>query len=287
MQVGLHKVETHFSTQEGMLVEGVVLDKILAMDRVKYRFRCSTCAAEFCSSCGATPYHIGHTCRDPSEQQLTCRYCNAIISYNPNSQRQNGSSPSVCKDEECLTRARIACNRILGCGHRCGGVMMEPCPPCLNTQCIDKRPPNSLVRQTNEDFCMICYIETLEVSPCVLLQCGHIFHFTCLESRLEKRWPTARITFTFMNCLICGIQIECEALSRLMNPLKLLKTEVERRSLERMRIDGKAQSENILNPDSKYYNNPLLYSYDNYSYYLCSKCGKPFFWRNETVWGGG
>eukprot|EP00760_Papus_ankaliazontas_P010676 PhM_4_TR14404/c0_g1_i1/m.20587/K10693/MYCBP2, PAM; E3 ubiquitin-protein ligase MYCBP2 len=289
MQMELHKVETHFETNEGLLVDGIVLDKVLAMDRARYRFRCATCNAEFCSSCGGSPYHLGHVCRDPSEQQLTCRFCHSIISFHSagimNNAAVNGSAPgtypNVCKDDECLMRAKIACNRTLSCGHRCGGVAMEPCIPCLDPKCVERRaaasPSASVSRQTNEDFCIICYIETLDAAPCVQLHCGHVFHFYCLESRLEKRWPTARITFRFMTCLICNAFMECEALNKLLTPLKALKAEVEKRSLERMRMDGKLQSDAITSPTSRHYNNPLSYASENYSYYLCSKCNKPFF----------
>ena len=51
---------------------------------------------------------------------------------------------------------------------------------------------------TGEDYCGICWVEDLESAPCILLSCGHIFHYECVRAKLRARWPGARISFDFM-----------------------------------------------------------------------------------------
>lgn len=57
--------------------------------------------------------------------------------------------------------------------------------------------------QSAEDYCNICWVESLGSAPSIKLKCGHVFHFTCVKSKVKKRWPAARITFGFSECPLC------------------------------------------------------------------------------------
>lgn len=37
--------------------------------------------------------------------------------------------------------------------------------------------------QKGDDYCNICFVESLEASPCIKCECGHIFHEKCLKKR--------------------------------------------------------------------------------------------------------
>ncbi|CAH0402064.1 unnamed protein product [Chilo suppressalis] len=82
----------------------------------------------------------------------TCRFCCA-----------RGSTGllaigNVCADQQCQ-----ACNRVLGCGHMCGGVRCEPqCLPCL-FGCGRDVP----LRQDADDMCMICFTDPLQAAPAI------------------------------------------------------------------------------------------------------------------------
>jgi len=61
---------------------------------------------------------------------------------------------------------RTACDRILPCGHLCGGVKDEKkCLPCLHT-CLDSNGKNDL-KQDGEDMCMICFTDALAFAPAI------------------------------------------------------------------------------------------------------------------------
>jgi hypothetical protein len=56
-----------------------------------------------------------------------CRFCG----------RQSGAETAVldgvCSDRECSELSRVACQKILSCGHYCGGIADEvDCLPCLH-----------------------------------------------------------------------------------------------------------------------------------------------------------
>jgi hypothetical protein len=112
----------------------------------------------------------------------------------------------------------FSCLKTLPCGHHCGGVRDEAiCLPCLKG-CS----PPSVVRQDAEDMCMICFTESLGAAPAIQLACRHVYHFTCIRRNLEKRWPGARITFSFANCPICKVN----SFYLFMNVFVLLKIKI-------------------------------------------------------------
>ena len=94
-----------------------------------------------------------------------------------------------------------ACTKTNPCGHPCGGIAGEAaCLPCL--QGCDK---GAGLRQDNDDMCMICFTDPLSPIPSVLLHCGHVFHFHCLQAVLSAKWHGPRISFGFTKCPICKV----------------------------------------------------------------------------------
>lgn len=64
------------------------------------------------------------------------------------------------------------------------------------------------MRQDADDLCVVCFVDRLGGAPCILLDCGHIFHYCCVKTVLEKRWNGPRITFRFMHCPLCKKQVK-------------------------------------------------------------------------------
>jgi E3 ubiquitin-protein ligase MYCBP2 len=61
--------------------------------------------------------------------------------------------------------SKIACERILECGHLCGGVRNETkCLPCLQG-CSDKL--GTILKQDGDDMCMICFTDALAFAPAI------------------------------------------------------------------------------------------------------------------------
>lgn len=232
-------------------------------DPLQNKYVCTSCNTDFCALCSCHPFHEGRPCREWCEGPA-CRYCGNPAQH---------FSPNTCDAEECLAKGRRSCPLTKPCGHLCCGTIGEKqCVSCLDPQCADRHKLH-----TADDFCSICFVETLGEAPCLQLECGHVFHVDCIEEKLRKRWPTARITFAFMNCPICGELIDHHLLTPLIAPLLKLRDDLEARFEHRMRMDNLLSQPALLDPNSRYYHKPTLWATDNLCYFMCYKCNRPYY----------
>ncbi|CAM9432541.1 unnamed protein product, partial [Hapterophycus canaliculatus] len=183
----------------------------------RHRFRCPSCSTCFCGSCRATPYHIGFDCEGWTAHQAKpkCTFCGDAAEEQGSHSRsdQSGSSgddrekvgkdqedglqaPPCCGGEECRERANEGCRKKLNCGHPCRGPSGAECIPCIETGCAS-------AELDGNDFCNVCWTESLLAAPCVKLECGHFVHVSCGREQLKRGRPTARLTFGFMSCPVC------------------------------------------------------------------------------------
>ena len=186
----------------------------------------------------------------------------------------------ICSAEECKQKAANACRKMHKCNHPCSGYINElNCLPCLNDDCAEKIK-DSLLNQKGSDYCNICYVEGLANAPSIMMKCGHIFHLHCISKRLEIRWHRPRITFNFCLCPLCKIWIEFPVDSPLevkMQENLAMFEDIKKKSLERLKHEGKDKDERLNNSKDPYYNKPMEYAIAIYSYYQCYKCKKPYF----------
>jgi hypothetical protein len=53
--------------------------------------------------------------------------------------KSNTNFDDVCNKEDCIKRLKLACKKMLKCGHSCFGLINEKnCVPCLNEKCADQ-----------------------------------------------------------------------------------------------------------------------------------------------------
>ncbi|XP_063837952.1 E3 ubiquitin-protein ligase highwire-like [Ostrinia nubilalis] len=199
----------------------------------------------------------------------TCRFCGA-----------RGSTGllaigNVCADQQCQEHGREACNRVLNCGHMCGGVRCEPlCLPCLAGCGAGRCAENAPLRQDADDMCMICFTEPLQAAPAIQLKCGHVFHLHCCKKVLNSKWIGPRITFSFAQCPICKEDMDHWTLEDLLDPIRRLQDEVRRKALMRLEyegaaVPGAARGRPVLDPAE--------YAMERYAYYVCHKCERAYF----------
>ncbi|KAJ8916893.1 hypothetical protein NQ315_013361, partial [Exocentrus adspersus] len=180
---------------------------------------------------------------------------------------------NVCADHECQEYAKTACTKILNCGHMCGGVLGETkCLPCL-LGCSN----DTSLKQDSDDMCMICFTEALSCAPAIQLQCGHVFHSHCCKTVLLKRWAGPRITFSFLLCPICKVEMYHESLEELLTPVKDLYKDVRRKALMRLEYEGLNVTDDIVTSSTRFSNDPASYAMDRYAYYVCYKCNKAYY----------
>ncbi|KAJ6639219.1 E3 ubiquitin-protein ligase highwire [Pseudolycoriella hygida] len=183
---------------------------------------------------------------------------------------------NVCADAQCQEHAANTCTKSKQCGHPCGGVANEiKCLPCLQLMCNDRAAENvepvngPKLTQDADDMCMICFVEALSCAPAIQLDCGHVFHYHCCKTVLQKRWTGPRISFGFSQCPICKIDIAHSLLKEVLEPIINLKNDVKRKAMMRLEYEGimKATDHKDL----------TQYAMDRYAYYVCFKCEKAYY----------
>mmetsp|Transcript_12763 Transcript_12763/g.50966 ORF Transcript_12763/g.50966 Transcript_12763/m.50966 type:complete len:819 (+) Transcript_12763:60-2516(+) len=254
-------------------VDGRELSEEAKLHREEFRFRCRSCATEFCSDCGAVPYHLGFTCAAYQLylQSRHCRFCQALLPAAKEGEAPLSACFDVCEDEECKEKMAGSCTRLLPCGHPCGGIAGEEhCLPCLHEDC-------ATTDVTAEDYCNICWVESLGSAPALRLRCGHVFHHACVCKKLAERWPSPRITFGFWNCPLCKEKMQHAALEADLAPIERLHEEIIGKALQRLKFENLDKSEEIIKKSGKYYRNPTGYAMDRFAYYPCFICKKAYF----------
>ena len=255
--------------------DGKKLSPQLCQEYSNQRCRCPSCKLEFCVSCNSSPYHIGKNCSDFKSYQSAkkCKYCEVEIKDN-----NRGLSANVCKSEDCTTRYKTSCTKKLKCGHDCFGHKSESsCSSCLNPECKDF---NDKYNQNSEEYCSICYTESLGSAPVVKTKCGHYYHHHCIISKLKKKFVGPKITFGYAECSQCKNWLEFPN-----NPdLQILAKEsydlyntIDKMLLERMKFEGLDKDPRLSNPNDVFYNKPKDFGMKSIAYYLCFKCNKPYF----------
>jgi len=142
--------------------------------------------------------------------------------------------------------------------------------PCLNG-CVKDQAEHK------EDYCNICWVDSIGAAPSIQLACGHIFHFQCILDRIDRKWSGARITFGFLNCPLCKKQMAHPAVTSILAPYLQLMKVVETKALQRLKTEGLDHDKRLSEPNGKYFNNPSLYALDIFAYYICYKCKNPYF----------
>lgn len=233
----------------------------------EFRVRCPKCAADFCSSCSVVPYHAGKTCQEYTTfvKAKHCRFCNGALPA--------ASNGDVCGGAECAEKLQSACVKVLACGHKCAGCKDEKvCPPCLKEEC---EKPGAQIH--GSDFCSICWVEDLQSAPAILLECGHMFHYACVKQKIEGKWPGLRITFGYLDCPLCKVQMSQALLQPVLGPHLELFQKIRTNAINRLKIDGMLNDEKLVTPGSAYYQNPEMYALHSFAYYMCFKCKQPYF----------
>jgi E3 ubiquitin-protein ligase MYCBP2 len=263
---------TGANAEQGL--DGKPLSAEAIAHRDRSRYRCPQCAENFCAECRAAPYHLGYTCASFETYQSAkhCRFCETALTRT-NTSRGGGAGVSglVCTDDECQEKKKLACGKVLACTHPCCGIKGEdPCLQCLEEEC-----------QTGgvckEDFCNICYTEGLGSAPTIRIACGHLFHFTCIQLKLRKRWTGSRITFGFLNCPLCKQQIDHPALRSELEPMLKMLEDIRGKAQQRLKIEGNDKDAAVCEPSGRYFRRPIDYAMDKFAYYPCFKCKQPYF----------
>ncbi len=170
--------------------------------------------------------------------------------------------------------------RLISACHSIVGFRGEThCLPCLNEDCV-KKHPDITKSQKEDDYCPICYTTGIGDSPAVMPECGHICHVECLMSRIKKRWPGPRITFSFCECPMCRKWASAPDHPEITKEMKQIRDtfeDIRKKAVDRLKYEGLDKDKRLHDPNDKFYNKFEEYALTRLSYYMCYKCKKPYF----------
>lgn len=288
------------------------------------RFRCTQCDMDFCR-CGVSPYHWGWSCDGWQKHQQvveqacpvgTCRWCTQPCMAKM--RRAESLATSCCGSDEgtdlkrfppslsCAEKERRACGkRHPDCGHWCGGVRGEErCLPCLHPECRKKAsstssssssssplPPPSASTQLSpkipdgDEWCPICWTESLSAAPAIRMACGHVLHHHCAEAMVRKGHTGGRrLTFKSIRCPLCQAIMQHPSIDALVAPQHALYQKVRRKALQRWVVEQRRPTPRPNDPSDE--DRVATLAMQKMTFFECSQCNEPYY-GGEVECGGG
>eukprot|EP00466_Bigelowiella_natans_P007035 jgi/Bigna1/70062/fgenesh1_pg.10_\ len=138
--------------------------------------------------------------------------------------------------------------------------------------------PDDVVKKEEEDStCAIC-LEPLRGGAHLQLQdCGHQFHEHCLRAKIKAGWPGARITFDFLGCALCRVEMRHESLSPALEPFLKLRARIKGLALDRLKYERLEDHKEILDKGGRFYQDPSAFAMHYFMFYRCHVCNEPYF----------
>lgn len=144
------------------------------------------------------------------------------------------------------------------------------CLPCLHCDL-----------KSADEYCLICYCDSLAAQPCIQLQCGHVFHAACVKAQVHAGYPGIRISFKYLKCPVCSEQFKHWSMEDVMRPALQLEAQVSKMALQQLRAEGMEKHPSIVDDaGGDFYNDPLAFAMHEYVFYKCFKCQRPYFGGN-------
>lgn len=191
------------------------------------------------------------------ENGIYCRFCEKPF------ENADKLTPEirVCSNPECRKNLVEACLHICECGHPCCGTRGERehigCGEC------------------GFDVCSVCG-DPLNIAPTIKLSCSHFCHKRCAQEIISTCPREGLINFPICKQPGCGCVIESPLIdSKFFVDLHKKVESMMPKLIEEENIRG---NEHVLNEnDPDYYGKPEKFAWDNFLFFICQKCGDPYF----------
>lgn len=186
-----------------------------------------------------------------------CRFCQCDIHIH----KLQKSTVSVCGSADCEANLRRACLHILPCGHACSGIRGETvhfgCAKCSGELCI-------------------CGDPCVE-RPSIRLACGHAIHQECARAQYRVASDDGKIVRPRCGFPGCARMPEHESLASEFGHWQRIVAQIDA-LLPRVIVDEhlELEEDHVNNPASEYFQNPLLFASEKFSFYMCADCQLPY-----------
>lgn len=199
----------------------------------------------------------------------------------------------------CAEKERRACGkRHAECGHWCGGVRGEErCLPCLHGECRKKAFAASLSSPSSgsqaltvcsaatsstaklpdvDEWCAICWTESLGAAPAIRLFCGHVLHHHCAEALVRKgNTGGRRLTFKSIRCPLCQAIIQHSSIDVLVAPQFVMYQKVRRKALQRWVVEQRRPTPKPGDPGDE--DRLAGLAMQKMTFFECSQCNEPYY----------
>ena len=111
---------------------------------------------------------------------------------------------------------------------------------CLEPECIESMPANKQPKNKKDDYCPICYSASITQEPSVALNCGHVFHASCIKDQILKGYNGPRIIFNYLDCPQCKQRMKFpnnKDLQALIDKEEAFEKEVIKKTMERAKFE--------------------------------------------------
>eukprot|EP00494_Astrolonche_serrata_P031945 UN32214 len=245
---------------------------------LSHRVCCRECGTNFCRSCREVGYHKGFSCEDYEiyKNAEHCRYCSvAIMPETKCESCPSAALENICNNPLCLEKRKNACVHTLPCGHPCFGIRGEKeCPPCLHPECQEEEKIVNI--QKCDEFCNICFSDSLSSRPVIQLDCGHIFHHSCVNNIINQKQDNPRVQFGYLQCPLCKIRMSHPMLE--FEEVQTLHRDLELQTFDVLKDEQMLACDELINPTSEYYKNPVGFGlYKKLAFYRCHQCSSAYY----------
>ena len=138
---------------------------------------------------------------------------------------------------------------------------------------------------TADDYCSLCWTDSLGAAPCLQLGCGHYFHLHCIAEQIERKWDdggghgaaAAALSFGFLGCPMCKADIVHNLLDARTQPLFELRSKVIAMAVAVVIRDQTAGDEAAAHALAATSGETLeAFALRGYVFKQCSDCQQPF-----------
>jgi hypothetical protein len=95
--------------------------------------------------------------------------------------------------------------------------------------------------------------------------CTHVVHHACALTKIESRWPGARISFEFRTCPVCKQNLAHPALEAVLAPVIAMEQGIQEKAMQRLKYEGREQDPAITVKGGEFFNNAMGFAMKQYT----------------------
>lgn len=127
-----------------------------------------------------------------------------------------------------------------------------------------------------DDWCPICWTETVGAAPAIRLSCGHVLHHHCAEAMVRKgNCGGRRLTFKSIRCPLCQAIMQHPSINNIIAPQLTMYQKVRRKALQRWVVEQRQPLSKPGHPGDE--DRLASLAMHKMTFFECSQCQEPYY----------